>query len=89
MQFGLQLGNLSFILKVSYNDFNSSYAIFQMYNNSLFAIGNFVEEILPGTDFLPTATIGNVHFSFVSIKIRLAWFAEQLGWINKPTAPSM
>ena len=35
----------------------SAYIVYQMYGNGLFAIANLVEELAPGLDFVPTATI--------------------------------
>jgi hypothetical protein len=37
----------------------SSILVYFLYKSNLIAMGNFAEEILPGTDFIPTATIGN------------------------------
>ena len=40
--------------------------IYALFGNALIAAGGFLEEILPGTDFIPTATI--------------AFVLEYLGW---------
>lgn len=48
----------------------SAFALHALYGNPGITIGGFVEEILPGTDGIPTAT--------------LAWIAEQNGYLRSP-----
>lgn len=50
----------------------SAFALHALFGNPGVTIGGFVEEILPGTDGIPTAT--------------LAWFAEQNGYLLPPSS---
>ncbi|PRP88052.1 hypothetical protein PROFUN_04480 [Planoprotostelium fungivorum] len=47
----------------------SAALVYWLYGSPLVAFANFAEEILPFTDFIPTATI--------------AWFAVQCGWLRQ------
>jgi hypothetical protein len=40
----------------------SSFLVYQLYGNSVFALFNLIEELMPGMDFIPTACIAWYYY---------------------------
>ncbi len=56
--------------------------MFYMYGSTTVAAFNIIEELLPGTDFVPTATIGKDFRTVLNLSLvfELFW-SEIINWI--------